>query len=260
MAAVVVEDAAALRAVEDAVALRMADDAVALRMADDEIEDYVDELLRCSYVERHRVAHDSRAALEAASGVVDEALVYGEFDMLEFFRYVDTAEGLLSRRPVDARGDSRALRVADVGSGTGRLCLGLAARRTGDYAVTGVEIQAELHAIALAANGLGASGVTFLRGDLSDPATATASVGTADIVFVYSTCMPADGAKCVPVDDANCLSSDLSLALLAAPRDTVVITTDRTLADDDFTLLLAELDQVSEVSESSVDVYFWRRR
>ena len=126
--------------------------------------------------------------------------------------------------------------------------------------VTGVEIQAELHAIALAANGLGASGVTFLRGDLSDPATATASVGTADIVFVYSTCMPADGAKCVPVDDANCLSSDLSLALLAAPRDTVVITTDRTLADDDFTLLLAELDQVSEVSESSVDVYFWRRR
>ena len=40
MAAVVVEDAAALRAVEDAVALRMADDAVALRMADDEIEDF----------------------------------------------------------------------------------------------------------------------------------------------------------------------------------------------------------------------------
>ena len=216
----------------------------------EDLESWLDGLYGAQTADwRNLTALSSKGALaeQLPPTVSESELIYGEFRLRDFLRAIDDACALrLGRLSAPARA------IVDVGSGAGRLVLGLARQRP-EYKVVGLEIQEPLHDLATAA--LAASGLDnarFVAGNLHDGPTARAALGGADVVFVYSTAMDAEGD-----DVASRLSGALAPVLLAGA---VVVTTDRRLCEVDFELAESEHGLPGSISGATVDLYFWRRR
>ncbi|KAL1495580.1 hypothetical protein AB1Y20_016941 [Prymnesium parvum] len=198
--------------------------------------------------ERYRVAVEGLPLGDAAAEGVHEARhgVYGEFPLRGM------AE-LLSHPAVRPT-----LRFVDVGSGAGRLLVGVAAMLGDDASVVGVEASAALHLLAEKAIGalveqrrVRPAALRSLLADVTDhppPPAVAAAMAHADVVFCYSTAFPSDDGLRLPE-----LSATLASLLRA---DCIVITTDKWVVGDRFRFVA--LMTVRGEDDEAIQAFIWQ--
>mmetsp|Transcript_14216 Transcript_14216/g.30857 ORF Transcript_14216/g.30857 Transcript_14216/m.30857 type:complete len:314 (+) Transcript_14216:172-1113(+) len=214
---------------------------VAKKLSQQEAEDIIETCLFPSgeHTRRMNAGRDAQGLREGTSSVVEAGdprmqYTYGEFPLRSFDTLIDMSlDELQSRRGTIP--DS--LRLVDLGSGCGRLVLYAALSR--GWNVNGIEIGRELHTVATNILSKGTADGYFTSAQLPNEGvislhlgaadTLTDVLGSADIIFAYSTVFPA--AKDFNVEiSALVLSPAWSEMLAKACRDEcVVVTTDRAL-------------------------------
>lgn len=215
---------------------------VAEKLSQQEAEDIIETCLfpSAELASRMNAGRDAQGLREGTSTAVvaDDPRMqytYGEFPLRSFDTLIDMSlDELQSRRGTTP--DS--LRLVDLGSGCGRLVMYAALSR--GWNVHGIEIGRELHTVAMNILNKGTADGYFTPAQspnegaiislhLGAADTLTGVLGSADIIFAYSTVFPAAKEFNVEIS-ALVLSPAWSEMLAKACRDEcVVVTTDRAL-------------------------------